>query len=59
MQMKETHVFWQRQLTAKQLLHGRREEKLQKLNLSPLFGFWMGPNWVDPWALVETPVFSQ
>ena len=31
---------------------GRREEKLQKRNLSPLF--WMGPDWVRPWALVDT-----
>ena len=36
--LKRNTCFGQRSLTAKQLLHGRREENLQTLTLSPLLG---------------------
>ena len=49
----ENTCFWQRSLTAKQLLHGAKERKTtKKLTLTPLLG---GFSWDGRWALADIP----
>ena len=49
-QIENTHMFWQRPLMAKELLHGAKERKTA--NTCPRVRFGVGPHWVGPWALV-------